>query len=114
MHGQQIFRDLFPSDIYLPGYSIDCVGHTLKHKQKLIARMKRIRGQMEAVERALDQETDCSEVLQLIAAARGGMNGLMAELMEGHLRDHVLEPVDGEDPHEAADELMDVIRRYLK
>lgn len=42
------------------------------------------------------------------------MNGLMAELMEEHLRHHVLEPVDGENPHDAADELMDVIRRYLK
>jgi DNA-binding FrmR family transcriptional regulator len=76
--------------------------------------MKRIRGQMDAVERALDNGTDCAEVLQLIAASRGGMNGLMAELIEGHLRHHVLEPEDGEDPREAADELMDVIRRYLK
>jgi DNA-binding FrmR family transcriptional regulator len=38
----------------------------------------------------------------------------MAELIEGHLRHHVLEPHDGEDPREAADELMDVIRTYLK
>ncbi|MEA2262608.1 MAG: hypothetical protein QOJ51_5433 [Acidobacteriaceae bacterium] len=90
------------------------MGHTTKYKQKLIARMKRIRGQMDAVERALDNGTDCAEVLQLIAATRGGMNGLMAELIEGHLRHHVLEPEDGEDPREAADELMDVIRRYLK
>jgi DNA-binding FrmR family transcriptional regulator len=90
------------------------MGHTTKYKQKLILRMKRSRGQMDAVERALDNGTDCAEVLQLIAAARGGMNGLMAELIEGHLRHHVLEPEDGEDPREAADELMDVIRRYLK
>jgi len=59
------------------------MGHTTKYKQKLIARMKRIRGQMDAVERALDNGTDCAEVLQLIAAARGAMNGLMAELIEG-------------------------------
>jgi DNA-binding FrmR family transcriptional regulator len=90
------------------------MGHTTKYKQKLTARMKRIRGQMDAVERALDNGTDCAEVLQLIAASRGAMNGLMAELIEGHLRHHVLEPEEGEDPREAADELMDVIRRYLK
>ena len=90
------------------------MGHTTKYKQKLTARLKRIRGQMDAVQRSLDEGTDCAEVLQLIAAARGGMNGLMSELIEGHLRHHVLEPEDGDDPHEAADELMDVIRRYLK
>jgi DNA-binding FrmR family transcriptional regulator len=90
------------------------MGHTTKYKSKLIVRMRRIRGQMAAVERALEEGTDCAEVLQLVAAARGGMNGLMAELMEGHLRHHVLEPEDGDDPREGADELMDIIRRYLK
>jgi DNA-binding FrmR family transcriptional regulator len=100
--------------IYLLGYSIYGMGHTTKYKSKLIIRMKRIRGQMAAVERALEEGTDCAEVLQLVAAARGGMNGLMAELMEGHLRHHVLEPEDGDDPREGADELMDIIRRYLK
>jgi DNA-binding FrmR family transcriptional regulator len=90
------------------------MGHTTTHKRKLVARMKRIQGQMNAVGRALEEETDCAEVLQLIAAARGGMNGLMAELMEEHLRLHILEPEDGGNPHEAADELMDVVRRYLR
>lgn len=69
---------------------------------------------MDAVQRGLDEGTDYADVLQLIAAARGGMNGLMVELMEGHLRHHLLEPENDADPHEAADELMDVIRRYLK
>jgi DNA-binding FrmR family transcriptional regulator len=90
------------------------MGHTTKHKQKLIARMKRIQGQMNAVGRALDEETDCAEVLQLIAAVRGGMNGLMAELMDEHLRHHILEPENDGDPNGAADELMDVVRRYLR
>jgi DNA-binding FrmR family transcriptional regulator len=90
------------------------MAHTTKYKKRLAARIKRIRGQMDAVERAIDLETDCAQVLQLIAATRGAMNGLMAELIEGHLRHHVLEPESGEDPHEAADELMDVIRTYLR
>jgi DNA-binding FrmR family transcriptional regulator len=69
---------------------------------------------MDAVQRALDEDTDCADVLQLIAAARGGMNSLMAELMEKHLRHHVLAPENDADAHEAADELMDVVRRYLR
>jgi len=88
--------------------------HATKYKHKLITRMKRIQVQMNAVGRALEEETDCAEVLQLIAAARGGMNGLMAELMEEHLRHHILESEHGGNPHEAADELMDVVRRYLR
>jgi DNA-binding FrmR family transcriptional regulator len=90
------------------------MGHRTEYKPKLIARMRRIRGQMDAVQRALDEDTDCADVLQLIAAARGGVNGLMAELMEKHLRHHVLEPENDADAHEAAEELMDVVRRYLR
>ena len=54
--------------------------------------MRRIRGQVEAIERAVAEEKDCGDVLQLIAAARGAMNGLMAELLEDHVRFHVLDP----------------------
>jgi FrmR/RcnR family transcriptional regulator, repressor of frmRAB operon len=60
------------------------MGHRTEYKPNLIARMRRIRGQMDAVQRARDEDTDCADVLQLIATARGGMNGLMAELMEKH------------------------------
>ena len=90
------------------------MGHTTKHKKKLLARVNRIMGQMEAVVRALEQDKECSDVLQLIAAARGGMNGLMAELMEDHLLHHVLEPAKGDDPREAANDLIGIIRTYLK
>lgn len=90
------------------------MGHIGKHKTRLVSRINRIRGQIDAVERGLNTDTDCASILQLVAAARGGMNGLMAELMEGHLRHHVLEPERGEDPRAAAEELMHVIRTYLK
>ena len=53
--------------------------------------MRRIRGQIEAVERALEQEIGCADVMQLIAAARGAINGLMAEVMEDHIRVHVID-----------------------
>jgi DNA-binding FrmR family transcriptional regulator len=90
--------------------------HTLKDKERLMLRVRRIRGQMDAVERALAEEKDCGDVLHLITAARGAMNGLMAELLEDHVRFHVLDP--GRKPTSeqatAADDLIDVVRSYLK
>ena len=73
-------------------------------------------GQVEAIERALDGEHECSSVLQLMAACRGALNGLMAEVLEGHVRFHVLDPKSGKNTPqvEAAEELIDVVRSYLK
>jgi DNA-binding FrmR family transcriptional regulator len=79
-------------------------------------RVSRLRGQIEAVERALEQELDCAEVLQLIVSARGAMNGLMAEVMEDHIRLHVVDPAleANSDRARGAEELIDVVRSYLK
>jgi DNA-binding FrmR family transcriptional regulator len=90
--------------------------HTVKDKAKLILRVRRIRGQVEAMERALEADPECSDLLQLITAARGAMNGLMAELLEGHIRFHVLDPGQKTSSEQAlaADELVDIIRSYLK
>jgi DNA-binding FrmR family transcriptional regulator len=92
------------------------VSHTIREKSKLLNRVRRIRGQIEAVERALDQEFECADIMQLIAAARGAFNGLMAEVMEDHIRVHVIDP--GPHPNseraQATEELIDVVRSYLK
>src|SRR3977135_4151119 len=92
------------------------MAHTIAQKTKLLHRVRRIRGQMEAVERALDTEVGCAEVLRLIAAARGAINGLMAEVMEDHIRMHVVDPAREPDPERAkgAEELIDVVHSYLK
>jgi DNA-binding FrmR family transcriptional regulator len=66
--------------------------HRAREKSKVLDRVRRIRGQIEAVERALDQEIGCADVMQLIAAARGAINGLMGEVMEGRIRMHVIDP----------------------
>jgi DNA-binding FrmR family transcriptional regulator len=90
--------------------------HTIKEKEKLILRVRRIRGQIEGVERALTSEQDCSDILQLITAARGAMNGLMSELLEGHVRFHVLDPKRKPTSKQAlaADELVEIVKSYLK
>jgi DNA-binding FrmR family transcriptional regulator len=92
------------------------VSHTIREKSKLLNRVSRLRGQIEAIERALEQEVECAEVLQLIASARGAMNGLMAEVLEEHIRMHVVDPSCEPDAEKArgAEELIDVVRSYLK
>jgi DNA-binding FrmR family transcriptional regulator len=79
-------------------------------------RVQRIRGHVEAVERALDGEHECSSVLQPMAACRGALNGLMAEVLEGHIRLHVLDSKSGKNAPqlEAGEELFDVVWTYLK
>ena len=63
--------------------------HTIKSKKQLLTRVRRIKGQTEALEKALERETDCAAVLQQIAAIRGAVNGLMGEVLEGHIREHL-------------------------
>jgi DNA-binding FrmR family transcriptional regulator len=88
---------------------------TSREKTKLLNRVRRIRGQVEAVERALEQDIGCADVLQLITAARGALNGLMGEVIEDHIRTHLVHPqLQPGDTADAADELIDVIRCYLK
>jgi DNA-binding FrmR family transcriptional regulator len=90
------------------------MAHTINDKEKLLARVRRVRGQVEAVERALQNDKGCAEVLQLVAAARGGMNGLMAEIIEDHVRMHVVEPGRNSERAEGAAELIEVIQTYLR
>jgi DNA-binding FrmR family transcriptional regulator len=88
--------------------------HTVAHKRKLIARVRRVRGQIEAVERALVEERGCEEVVRTISAARGAINALAAEVLCDHLADHLAAPrVSGNDRATAAAELAQVIRQFL-
>ncbi|MDQ6930041.1 MAG: metal/formaldehyde-sensitive transcriptional repressor [Candidatus Eremiobacteraeota bacterium] len=91
------------------------MSHTIRNKAKLLNRVRRIRGQVESVERALENEDGCSDILQRIAAARGAMNALMAEVLEQHVLEHVLPPgAASKGSRRAADELIGVVRSYLK
>jgi DNA-binding FrmR family transcriptional regulator len=86
-----------------------------REKQKLIARVRRIRGQVDAIERSLTGGENCADVLMLLANVRGGINSLMAEVMEDHIRLHMLSPEKGSmDSTELAEDLIDLVRAYLK
>ncbi|MEZ5847469.1 MAG: metal/formaldehyde-sensitive transcriptional repressor [Geminicoccaceae bacterium] len=78
------------------------MAHTIKHKSRLLARVRRLKGQIEAVERALETEAPCGEVLNLTASIRGALTGLTAELIEDHIREHVSNPDKDQDPARAA------------
>jgi FrmR/RcnR family transcriptional regulator, repressor of frmRAB operon len=92
------------------------MAHIIRDKQKLLNRLRRIGGQVHAIERAVEEEKDCSIVLQTIAACRGALNGLMAEVVEGHIRHHLVDPDrrPTSDQARAARELIDVVNSYLK
>jgi DNA-binding FrmR family transcriptional regulator len=92
------------------------LAHIIRDKTKLLNRVRRIRGQVEGVERLLEEGAECAHILRTIAACRGAIVALMAEVIEGHIRFHVVDP----DHHptseraKAAQELIDVIKMYMK
>jgi DNA-binding FrmR family transcriptional regulator len=92
------------------------MGHTVSEKAKLLARVRRIRGQVEGLERALESERGCNEVLQQIVAARGAMNALMTEVIEEHVRGHIASPAitSNAERTKGANELVEALRMYLK
>jgi len=92
------------------------MSHTVREKSKLLGRVGRIRGQVEALERALDREAGCTQILQLVASIRGATNSLMAEIVEDHIRVHVVDPARERngDRATAGSELIDVVRAYFK
>lgn len=91
------------------------MSHTTQDKAKLLARVRRLRGQMEGVERAIEAEKPCGDVLHQIAAARGALTGLMREVMEGHVASHIADPALSKvERAQGADELVAILRTYLK
>lgn len=92
------------------------MAHTVRDKEKLVKRVQRVLGQIEAVKRGLENEDDCADIMLLISAARGGMNSLMAEVVEGHIRYHMVDPDRRPTSTEAraAQELIDVVKAYVR
>ncbi|MCO5733136.1 metal/formaldehyde-sensitive transcriptional repressor [Rhizobium sp. SSA_523] len=91
------------------------MSHLIANKAKLLARVRRLKGQMEAIERSLEEDAPCAETLNLVASVRGAVTGLTTELIEEHIREHVAGAhQDAAARRQGAEELIDVIRRYLK
>lgn len=89
------------------------MAHIQRDKQKLLARVRRISGQVASLERALESETDCEAFLQQIAAVRGAVNGLMVEVLEAHLHEHVM-PAAKKDAESELEPVLRIVKRYLR
>ena len=92
------------------------MAHTVHEKKKLLNRVRRLRGQIEAIEKALVEEDDPDAILQQVAACRGALQGLMARILEGHIYEHLLGTDDAPETEQAraAELLVGVIRTYLR
>lgn len=90
--------------------------HTIREKQKLLNRARRIRGLADAIVRALEEEKGCEQVMHLIAGCRGAINGLLAEVVEDHIKTHLVDPEKDSDGlnAEAADQLIAVVHSYFR
>jgi DNA-binding FrmR family transcriptional regulator len=91
------------------------MGHVASEKAKLMNRLRRIRGQIEALERAVDADDECARVLQQATACRGALQGFIAEVIEDHIREHMVDPGARADDARAvaADQLIEIVRAYL-
>jgi DNA-binding FrmR family transcriptional regulator len=89
--------------------------HTAKEKTKLLNRLRRIRGQIDAIQRSLDADGSCAAVLQQATACRGALEGFIAEVIEDHIREHVVDPraADDDPRTQAAEELVEIVHSYL-
>ncbi len=91
------------------------MAHVIENKVEALARIRRIAGQVAAVERAIDRDAECADILHLVAAVRGAVNGLLDEIVVDHLNEHVARPgLSDAERAKGAKELMTVIRRYVK
>jgi DNA-binding FrmR family transcriptional regulator len=88
---------------------------TAPEKKKLLHRIRRMRGQLDGMERALEADAKCIAILQQATACRGALNGFIAEVIEDHIREHVVDPAQADSPQaDAAEELIEVVHSYLK
>ncbi len=92
------------------------MGHVARDKGKLLNRLRRLRGQLAAIERAVEADEECADVLGQATSARGALDGFIAEVIEDHIREHMVDARAGaNDPRAvAAEELVEIVHQYLK
>ena len=91
------------------------MAHTIHGKQKVLTRIRRIKGQVDALEKALDQDVECIAILQQIAAIRGAANGLMSEVLENHIRAHLGDDnLTPEQRQIEIEQVVGILKSYLK
>jgi DNA-binding FrmR family transcriptional regulator len=91
------------------------MGHVEKEKKKLLNRLRRIKGQIEAIERSVEKDQECAKVLQQATSCRGALDGFIGEVIEHHIREHLFDPsASTDDPQrQAAEELVEIIHAFM-
>jgi DNA-binding FrmR family transcriptional regulator len=91
------------------------MSHVEKEKAKLLNRLRRLKGQIEAIERSVEQDQECVRILQQATSCRGALDGFIGEVIEDHIREHLMDPAAAaDDPRrQAADELVEIVHAYL-
>lgn len=90
------------------------MAHTIRDKAKIISRVNRLKGQLDAFVKALESDQDCYQNMQLLASCRGALNGLMTEVVEGHIREHIVEAENKKSAAESGEDLIDIMKSFLK
>lgn len=92
------------------------MSHTIHDKKRLLSRVKRIRGQIDAIERALEDERGCIDILQQITSCRGAMNGLLSAMLEEHIRTHLVDAefAEGATKIDSREQLVEIVHSYFK
>jgi DNA-binding FrmR family transcriptional regulator len=90
------------------------MAHTQQQKDKILARIKKLQGQLGSVASAIESEADCYKVLQILASSRGALQGLMGEIVEGHIRDHVVNAKNSKEATLAAEETVEIMKSFWK
>ncbi|WP_460419212.1 formaldehyde-responsive transcriptional repressor FrmR [Pseudomonas sp. microsymbiont 2] len=89
--------------------------HNPREKKQALTRVRRIKGQVGALEQALDDGAECAAILQQLAAVRGAVNGLMAAILESYLREEFPHTEDRSDSQkQTIDDTISIVRSYLR
>lgn len=90
------------------------MAHTSQDKLKLVSRLKRLQGQIGAAQTSVEAGEDCYKILMTLSSARGALNGLMGDIVEGHIREHVVGAKNTPDAAEAGEETIEILRSFWK
>ncbi len=90
------------------------MSQTIREKSKIISRVNRLKGQLDAFAEAIDSEEECYQVMQLLSSCRGALNGLMGDVIEQHIREHIVEAENKKIATESGEELIDIMKSFWK
>ncbi len=90
------------------------MAHSIRDKSKIVSRVNRLKGQLDAFAKAIEGEGDCYQVMQLLSSCRGALNGLMGDIIEQHIRDHIVEAENKKVATDSGEELIDIMKSFWK